>query len=502
MVILDSLSGCEGLERLDVSEGAKAVLSWVLECPMGSVGDYVALGGLDQSRVYARLWELQALGLVEYYSLGATRGKVNRWWVSQLGLERLGLMDLAWQQPGSLGQLLGRLPSVKWFYGVAASLPGMGRLESFQWFTGSSWDAAVRFERGWVALFWSGLLQTEGRLRQLFSGLAGDLRRYSVEFGAARPGLLVFVASDLWQRELVLRTARLFGVEGMVQVRCVKDESVRGAVTVNGSAGWVYQSLGYRDEGGWALPDRLADCLWSQGFGVGSNRLLDLVAEWPKMKSAFGRRCFAGDGGSKYVLRLLRELVGMSLVKKEGERSLRYRVSGRGYSVLAARDRVPSGVMLAGVKGPEGAAVRRMELHEDGVMFAVGGMIEGGLSVASGWRSWEGVEGGAIVPDAMVYVTEGPYGPGWHYLEYERYVRGEFRARRKLRGYAANDRREVWPLMIVVWDEVVEGIFHRVGSELGVLMLTSTMERLRRHGPVGNAMCWSMYGRGVYVGAW
>ena len=135
-------------------------------------------------------------------------------------------------------------------------------------------------------------------------------------------------------------------------------------------------------------------------------------------------------------------------------------------------------------------------------MNAVGGMVEAGLSVASGWRSGEGMEGGAIVPDAMVYVTEGPYGPEWHYLEYERYVRGEFRARRKLRGYAANDRREVWPLMIVVWDETVEGIFHRVGSELGVLMLTSTMERLRRHGPAGNSACWSMYGRGVYVGAW
>lgn len=75
MVILDSLSECDGLERLDVSEGAKAVLSWVLECPMGSVGDYVALGGLDQSRVYARLWELQALGLVEYYSLGGPVGR-------------------------------------------------------------------------------------------------------------------------------------------------------------------------------------------------------------------------------------------------------------------------------------------------------------------------------------------------------------------------------------------------------------------------------------------
>ena len=502
MVILDNLLSREGLEGLGLSEGAKTVLTWVVECPMGSVGDYVALGCGDSSSVYSRLWELQAVGLVECYSLGATRGKVNRWWVSQRGLELLGLFDFAWQQPGSLSQLLGRLPSVEWFYQVAGSVPGMGRLESFQWFTGAAWDAAVRFERGWVALFWSGLLQTEGRVRQLFSGLAGDLRTFSVEYGAARPGLLVFVASDLWQREVVLRTARLYGVENMVQVWCAEDESVRGVRVVGQSVGWVYQDMALRDEGGWTLSDRLADSLWSQGKGVGSNRALSLVAEWPNMRSGFGRQCFQEESSSKYVLRLMRELVGMRLVSKRGERSSRYRVNGRGYSVLAARDRVPSGVMLAGVKGPEGHAVRRMEAHEEGVMRCVGGMMENGVFAAAGWRSWEGVERGAIVPDAMVNVTEGPYGPGWHYLEFERYVRGEFRARRKLKGYAASDRREVWPLLMVVWDDSVEGVFHRVGSELGVLMLTTTMERLRRHGPAGNASCWSMYGRGVYLGAW
>ena len=502
MVILDNLVLREGLEGIGLTEGAKVVLGWVLECPMGSVSDYVALGCGDPSAVYSRLWELQAVGLVECHSLGATRSKVNRWWVSERGLGLVGLSDLVWQQPGSLSQLLGRLPSVEWFYQVAGSLPGVGKVEAFRWFTGASWDAAVRFERGWVALFWSGLLQTEGRVRQLFSGLAADLRNFSAEYGAARPGLLVFVASDLWQREVVLRTARLFGVEGMVQVWCAEDESVRGVRVVGESAGWVYQELGLRDEGGWTLSDRLAESLWSQGKGVGSNRALSLVAEWPNMKSVFGRQCFREESGSKYVLQLMRDLVGMRLVRKRGERSLRYRVNGRGYSVLAARDRVPSGVMLAGVKGPEGDAVKRMEVHEEGVMRCVGGLMESGVYAAAGWRSWEGVERGALVPDAMVNVTEGPYGPGWHYLEYERYVRGEFRCRRKLKGYSASDRRDVWPLLMVVWDEGVEGVFHRVGAELGVLMLTTTMERLRRHGAAGNSDCWSMYGRKVYLGAW
>ena len=102
----------------------------------------------------------------------------------------------------------------------------------------------------------------------------------------------------------------------------------------------------------------------------------------------------------------------------------------------------------------------------------------------------------------MVYVSDGPFGPGWHFVEYERYVRGGFRAERKLRGYLAGDRRERWPLLIVVWNEEVERVFHELGRASGLLMLTATMERLGRHGPAGKSECWSMYGQRVYLGNW
>ena len=73
----------------------------------------------------------------------------------------------------------------------------MGALQSFQWFAGVSWDAAVRYERGWAAFFWSGLLQVEVRLREVMAELAEDLREYSVGPGPAWPGLLVFVVRDV-----------------------------------------------------------------------------------------------------------------------------------------------------------------------------------------------------------------------------------------------------------------------------------------------------------------
>ena len=336
----------------------------------------------------------------------------------------------------------------------------------------------------------------------MLADLAEDLREYSVGPGPARPGLLVFVVTDGWQRELVFRVARSFGVERMVQVWCVDDGSVHGAREAVSSGGWVYQNPGMRDVGGWPWEDRLEDSLWAQGTGVGSNRLLGLVAEWPNMMSSLGRQGLRETGNSKWVLRLFRDLVSRGLVLREGTSRFRYRLTSRGYSLLAARDRVPNSNMLAGVRGPTGVVGRRMQVHEDGVMDTAGLFMEAGLPVAAGWRSWEGLEGGSIMPDGLAYVSEGPYGPGWHYLEYERYVRGRYRAERKLKGYLASDRREGWPLMLVVWNEVVEELFQGLARDSGLLMLTSTLGRVARFGPVGNANCWSMFDRPVYIGSW
>ena len=502
MVILDSLTGAEALDNLGLSEGAKALMPSLVELPLASASDVSGLLNGDVSGAYARLWELHGAGLVECHPLGATKSKVNRWWVTEHGLDAVGFGGLAWQQPWTLSQVLDRLPSAEWFYPVAFSLKSLGELRNFQWFTGISWDAAARYDRGWVAFFWSGILQVEGRLRAALGQLAGDLRSHSVDGGAAWPALLVFVACDEWQQELVIQVARLFGLEDMVQVWCVADGSVRGAHSGAGRGGWVFQEFEMRGMGGWSWADRLADCLWSQGYGGGSNRLLSLVGEWPEMRSVFAGRSLGGDGNSKHFLKVLRQLVDLKLVSRTGGRKGRYRLTSRGYWVMASRDRVPNNVMLAGVKGPVGASARRLALHEDGVMQMVGSLSQGGLATGAGWRWWEGLEGGAIVPDAMVYVGDGPFGPGWHFVEYERYVRGSFRAERKLRGYLAGDRRERWPLLIVVWNEEVEAVFHELGRANGLLMLTATMDRLRRFGPAGNSECWSMYGQRVYLGSW
>ena len=123
-----------------------------------------------------------------------------------------------------------------------------------------------------------------------------------------------------------------------------------------------------------------------------------------------------------------------------------------------------------------------------------------GLPVAAGWRSWEQLKASGISPDGMVFLERSPHGPTRAYFEYERTARGEARVGRKLRGYGSADRGDGCPVLIVCWNDDAESVFQRLGSGMGIPLLTTTIKRLEEHGPLGNFGCWSMYGQPARIG--
>ena len=498
MIGSDVLAASAGLR---LSGPAARVLQLLFNHPLASAADLGLLrGGQSPSGFYSALWELSSSGYAANALLGCTRPRCARWWLTAAGMDALGLSALSAGYEWRLCQLLPRLPMAEWFYQAAAAQTGLGPLEEFQWSSRAAWDAAARYRDGWAAFFWSGAMQVESRLSGQLAGLADDLSRHSMLSGGAFPSLMVFVASDRWQAEVVFRVVRRLALEDVVQVWCASDGSVRGRRWPGQGLGWVSQVPAFGGNGGWLWADRVASSLWADGSGVGFNRILGLAAEWPGMRSSLARRGFQEKGESKWALRLLRELTGRELVERSGERPYRYSLDRRGYYLLASRDRVANSQLPPGVRGHTGPVGRRLRAHEDGLMDLAGGFLEAGLPAAAGWRSWENLRRGSIMPDAMVYLPESPYGPGWHYVEYERYARGRYRAEKKLRGYASPRRREEWPVLVACWDAAAEGVFQGVAQEWGVSMLTTTMERLERYGPVGNESCWSMFGRPVYLG--
>ena len=97
-----------------------------------------------------------------------------------------------------------------------------------------------------------------------------------------------------------------------------------------------------------------------------------------------------------------------------------------------------------------------------------------------GWSSWSAA-------------PTGRRGPTRAYFEYERTARGEARVGRKFNGDGG-------PVLIVCWNDDAESVFQRLGSGMGIPLLTTTIKRLEKHGPLGNFGCWSMYGQPARIG--
>ena len=490
------------LENARVSAGAQEVLSVLLHAPLGSAGDLGAMVGNENSGMYARLRELREADLVDCLWIGWSRNAVQRWWVTDHGLEVVGAWGTTWHHEFPRCRLLERLPMVEWFYKVAGRLSDeLGGVQSFQWLGGVSFDAVVRCEEGWGVLLWSGLLENERRVVKRLEKLGGELDELGGGDRKAWPSVICFVVVDEWQREVVLRAARLFRLEEMVAVWCVSDESWRAPVSVGAGVGRVHKRVEIKDTGQWGWGRRVGEGLFSLEKSMLSARVMDVVSQWPGASLRLVREVI-GLKDSREVQRACRALWKAGMVEREWDAGMyRYVIGGKGFHLLARRDGVVNVMSQFRKYMPGWMDRKNMKRHEQGVMDLVREFMEGGVPAAAGWRSWEHLGGsGGIAPDAMVYLKESPYGEGWHYVEYERSARGEFRIFRKLRGYGSVRRQDSWPVVAVVWNDEVEGIFHDVGLERNVPMVTATLDRLTEHGALGNDKCWQNYGEPVRLG--
>ena len=100
----------------------------------------------------------------------------------------------------------------------------------------------------------------------------------------------------------------------------------------------------------------------------------------------------------------------------------------------------------------------------------------------------------------MILLLDTPFGPGWVYVEYELTAQSPDQVRGKLLGYGSDLRRDDFPVLVVCANDLAEANFRSAGRDLGIRMLTTTVARLRQHGPLGNWECWSRYGEMVQIG--
>lgn len=468
--------------------------------PFSSADDTAVAMSVDDSLVSRRLNMLETRGLVDFYRLGATKPRVQRWYLTPAGMRCLEVYDRLWNAEWGLARLLEVLPQVEWFYPISASLTDvLGPMIRFRWFRGVGWDAATRYQRGWVAFYWSSILQSEARIRETFSRLGTDLVEYNRIGSNPFPSLMCFVVSDAWQKELVMRVARSFDLQDHVQIWTVADGSVSGAREPRPGRGWVGQILEEGGLGGWSLENRVERSLWSKPGGTSIYKLLDGVYEWPGMDIPFGERFLHQAPDTGWVARHMAHLLKSGFLRRyKAGRSYSYVCHNPAFDLLSRRDRVNIQRPRKNRRHAQGPEERGLKTHERGLMDIMGSFYDAGLTVTNGARSWEHLGDAGIAPDGLVYLLSSPYGPGWHYLEYELRARSSKQAEDKIRGYASSRRGDRFPVLIGVRNDRMEQIFQAKGAESGIRMLTTTVERLSRLSPLDPG-CWSMYGDAVSI---
>ena len=235
--------------------------------------------------------------------------------------------------------------------------------------------------------------------------------------------------------------------------------------------------------------------------GQALGRVLDIVSQWPGATLNLVRRALDQSSRGRAAQNAGRTLHDLGFVDRlwHGGK-YRYMTVPKGVDCISRRDRVHYSQCTDRIDSLSWVNKPNLRAHEDGVMSCFSHFLARGLPVAAGWRSWEQLKESGISPDGMVFLERSPYGPTWAYFEYERTARGEARVGRKLTGYGSADRGDGWPALFVCWNDDAESVFQRLGSGMGIPLLTTTIKRLEEHGPLGNFGCWSMYGQPARIG--
>ena len=499
------------LTQLDppLSEGAHKVAEVLAELPLASAQDLIAVMRCKPATLYRRLKELRDASLGDSVKLGWTRERTDRLFFTDEGIAKSGRSPISWHDQGHRCRLLERFPSVEWFYPMVGSVEGMGQFKAFQWVEDKGLDAAAEFQDGWVALFWSGYLQSEEIIYERLVRLSQDISELMPTKELTWPGMLCYVVSDQWQRTLVNRVARYARLDEMVSVCCVADDSRTGIRTPLDSRGWIHQPTYRHDVGGWPWQKRVQDSLWSKKRGVGVSGVLDVVAQWPGITMSQTRKML-GEGqngrGADAGMKALQKHKFVTRVKNDDKKhgstdgQYHYSLAPKGIDCLVRGDRTKFSSYKR--RGLANSWVEKPKLrdHEEGVISLMAQFADAEVPVTPGWRSWEHLGNRGIAPDGLVYLERTPLDSGWHYVEYERSARGRTRVEKKLAGYCSSNRQNRWPVMVTCWNDEVESRFHEVAESYNLSLLTSTIERLERYGPMNNGQCWQLFHVPVVVG--
>ena len=521
----DSQEGPLSLDQL-----SSKLLEIVLQLyftPLASAGELAAFLYVGEASCYALLNELMEKGWMRAESFGWTKDVANRCWLSRPAVEALiragRVSGYGWYGKARMESLIRRFSVLEHCYSVAVDpeiIQRLGKFEQFVWLPDLHVDAAVRYEHGWVDLTWSGQWESPERLRRRMGDYWEAIKKRTDSDASmdTLPSVSVFVVPDGWQAELVASSLRWVNPAYGVLIYQVDEKRWnRYHDAVYDQATWpdvaaVNSVLGRRQR--FANVEKLLEeqsLLDSKSILIAKVR--SLLEQWPGVLVS-QVKIMAHDSHQRVESALsrlkerefARTLEGRMKDPREGGRARhQWFPTENTLDQAARRDRVEPSVPRGrvGQYGDDDWYKDHWMRHERGLIRLVTGFCREGFEVASGWRGVENFgQSGQLSPDAMVREPDG-FVPGpecvkgkWHYLEYELSAQSASRLERKIRAYWHPLRRfPGLPVLFVCrnesseetlhgqWSMKADEHTHSHSSHPGKL-ITTTVERLMRYGPV------------------
>ena len=305
------------------------------------------------------------------------------------------------------------------------------------------------------------------------------------------PSAQVVVAVDAWARELARNTLS----DSTPTLFCAPDGQCAPAVELLPSRDLVSDPAGHPSVG---RPESAG--LWLRENpdmeaidGLAAHRLFLAICQFPAMRASWLREIVGNSSGE--VSRHLKRFVDTGLVAVfDG----RHYLSELGMRRAANMSRVLPGI----IKSRHGPYLDRWyreheERHNDEVNRLVVQFAREGVEAVAGWRGEINVPGLTQVrPDLLLLVSEGPFGEGTYYLEFERRAVQRFEVAEKLGPYRRMAAAgQPLPLLMVCETERAEENFREARGALP--MLTALQERAFAGPLTGAATVWRRNGAQV-----
>ena len=461
-----------------------ALITTLAAMPLSTAEMSAAAAGRAQRTIRDHLSTLDDDGSVRYAAMGNAR----RSWLSSATFSRFNLASHYYNTRRGMGVLAARITAVDSIYRMATVLDLIKPGATFQWYTRRRYDAAAGTHDAWAALFWSGIWEDRNAIRH-------RIIRMGNEVGAIWPSIFAFAVPDHWQATLVEDVLRDLHLTDSAAIYVAADQSWSlpcSTTPPRPSAGWPEPPRLHRPPGQSTDQDFvqfLEEQHYTDHIGSVIQAILPILEQWPGSLPNHIRSLLRNRISGSDIAKTLDIMVEQDLTIHEGGI---YHPGPAAITRAAHRDRVHHSRVASRIGStPTNATLRRNRKHDWAALRIVSDFLNQGCHIAPGWRAVQDYENaGKIDPDAVVYLRVSPYGPGWHYFEYERRARNPDNIHHKLRSYRIPQRFDDWPVMFVVTNPDVERLYWEQGR--GIKLITATQAS---SGPLQ----WHSFGTPLYL---